>query len=108
MNTTRYEDLTKCDATLCGESRANGHCDRERYEYINGYIDPVTGSYINGYSKYYWGESRCPADRINASFSTDDAWQRGIRSVRRTIRARSRVELGEFSTAGFGVGVSSS
>jgi hypothetical protein len=33
---------------------------------------------------------------------------RGIRSVRRTIRARSRVELGEFSTAGFGVGVSSS
>lgn len=75
MNTTRYEDLTKCDATLCGSSRADGYCDSQFGEYISGHTDPVTGSYIYGYYKYYLGESRCPADRINASFSTDDAWQ---------------------------------
>ena len=33
--------------------------------------------------------------------------RRGIGSVRRTIRARSRVELGEFSIARFGLAVSS-
>ena len=62
MNTTRYEDLTKCDATLCGGNRADGYCDRgTRYRYVDGYREEYT--------------AECLADQINASFSTDDAWK---------------------------------
>ena len=74
MNTTRYEDLTKCDATLCGGYRADGHCSRgTQSRWVNGYNDPVTGDYIPSYNEEYTNE--CLADQINASFSTEDAWK---------------------------------
>ena len=62
MNTTRYEDLTKCDATLCGGWRADDHCSRR-----------TQSRYVDGYYEEYTAE--CVADQINASFSTEDAWK---------------------------------
>lgn len=74
MSTNRYEDLTKCNATLCGGYRADSYCSAAHSEYVYGHNDPVTGEYIPPHYKYYY-ESRCPADLINASFSTDEAWK---------------------------------
>jgi len=74
MNTTRYEDLTKCDATLCGGYSADDYCRAQRSEWVSGHYDPDTGNYIDGYY-VNWFESLCPADLINASFSTEDAWK---------------------------------